>query len=67
MATARNLMVDWDCFDHRSRHSTGWKEHRFRYQWEHRVLEQEKHQKNRDRKVSKVQKNTYSFEESFSV
>ena len=35
----------------RAHHSTGWKEHKHRYQWEHNVCEKEKHQKNRARKA----------------
>lgn len=31
-------------------HSRGWKAHKNRHQWEHRVREQEKHQRNRARK-----------------
>ena len=42
---------DWDWFSGRARHSTGWKEHKYRHQWEHKVHEQEKHQKNRARKA----------------
>ena len=40
--------IDW--FRWRARHSTGWKDHKYRYQWEHKVSLKEKHQKNHDRK-----------------
>lgn len=50
--TARYVR-DWDWFRCRARHSTGWKEHKQRYQWEHKVLEREKHEKNRLRKERK--------------
>jgi len=40
--------IDW--FEWRARHSTGWKDHKYRYQWEHNVCLKEKHQKNKDRK-----------------
>ena len=42
---------DWLWF--RARHSTGWKEHKGRHQWEHTVREKEKHQKNRARKAER--------------
>ena len=42
---------DYEYFDNRGRHSTGWKTHKRRYQWEHLVREQEKHRKNRERKA----------------
>ena len=34
-----------------SRHSVGWKDYKRRHQWEHRVREQEKHRRNRERKA----------------
>ena len=40
--------IDW--FRWRARHSTGWKDHKYRYQWEHNASLKEKHQKNHDRK-----------------
>ncbi len=46
-------LMDYDWFDCRSRHSTGWKEHKCRHQWEYRVREQEKHLKNRIRKAAR--------------
>lgn len=47
------IMVDWECFDHRARHSTGWKDHKYPCQREHNVIEREKHEKNRLRKVTR--------------
>lgn len=35
--TTAKLVGDWDYFDDRARHSTGWKEHKYRRQWEHNV------------------------------
>ena len=49
MTTARNVMVDWDAFSSRSWHSTGWKEHKHKRQWEHRARLEEKRRKNRNR------------------
>ena len=37
--------IDW--FEWRARHSTGWKDHKYRHQWEHNVCLKEKHHKNR--------------------
>lgn len=48
--TTARFVDDWDWFRYRARHSTGWKEHKHRYQWEHNVIEREKHEKNRLRK-----------------
>ena len=45
-------IVDWDC-PWRANRGTGWKEHRHRYQWEHNVIEREKHEKNRLRKENR--------------
>lgn len=42
---------DLDYLWWRGHHSTGWKEHKHRHQWEHNVCEKEKHQKNRARKA----------------
>ena len=45
------IVDDFDFpYDGRSRHSTGWKHHKCRHQWEHKVREQEKHLKNHTRK-----------------
>ena len=46
-----DCVFDPDWFDYRARHSTGWKEHKHRYQWEHNVREKEKHQKSRARRA----------------
>ena len=51
LLTTARYMVDFEFFDGRAEHSTGWKERKYKHQWEHRVREQEKHQKNRDRKA----------------
>ena len=51
LLTNSRYIADPDLFDGRSRHSTGWKEHKCRHQWEHAVREREKHRKNRDRKA----------------
>ena len=56
LLTSARYLADWDNFDFRARRSTGWKEHKYRHQWEHRVREQEKHQKNRARKAKYRQK-----------
>lgn len=50
---------DPDWFDFRARHSTGWKEHKGRHQWEHNVREKEKHQKNRARRAERRGKSPY--------
>lgn len=42
---------DPDWFSFRAVHSTGWKEHKCRHQWEHGVREKEKHEKNRRRRA----------------
>ena len=49
LLTNARYMTDWEFFDDRSRHSTGWKEHKCKHQWEQKVRNKEKHQKNRDR------------------
>ena len=41
------VMSDPDLGDYRSNHSTGWKEHKYRYQWEHRIRMDEKRRRNR--------------------
>ena len=51
---------DIDYFDFRSSRSLGWKAHKCRRQWGHRVLEQEKHRKNRERKA--IRRGTYLTE-----
>lgn len=45
-------IVDWDC-PWRANRGTGWKEHKRRRQWEHNVIEREKHEKNRLRKETR--------------
>lgn len=45
-------IVDWDC-PWRANRGTGWKEHKRRRQWEHNVIEREKHEKNRLRKENR--------------
>lgn len=35
--------IDWLAW--RARHSTGWKSHKYRHQWEHKVRVKEKHMK----------------------
>ncbi len=51
LLTNARYMKDWEFFDDRSRHSTGWKEHKIEHQWEHRRREKEKHQKKHNRKA----------------
>ena len=51
LLTAAHLMDDFDWFNDRSRHSSGWKDHPCRYQWEHNVREKEKHMKNNAQKA----------------
>ena len=41
---------DIDHGDFRAFNTRGWKSHKHRYQWEHNVIEAEKHKKNRRRK-----------------
>ena len=36
---------DFDWLAWRARHSTGWKSHKYRHQWEHKVRVKEKHMK----------------------
>lgn len=59
LITTANEMIDYEFFAYRARHSTGWKEHKCRHQWEHNVREKEKHQKNRDRKA--VRRGEFGF------
>ena len=53
LLTTKSYVTDWDWFVWRSKHSTGWKEHKYAHQWEHNVREQEKHRKNRARKAER--------------
>jgi hypothetical protein len=41
----------WDDFMRQG--STGWKQHKHKKQWEHRVIEKEKHNRNKQRKANK--------------
>ena len=50
-AVVGSWINDWDWSNHRGKRSFGWKDHKCRRQWEHRVREQEKHRKNRERKA----------------
>ena len=51
VAVVGSWISDWDWPDYRGRRSTGWKDHKRRRQWEHRLREQEKHRRNRERKA----------------
>ena len=42
---------DWSSRFRQGRQGKGWKDHKRRRQWEHRLREQEKHRKNRERKA----------------
>ena len=44
---AFDMVADWDIPYFRARHTEGWKNRRCRHQWEHRVIEAEKHARNR--------------------
>lgn len=48
--TARE-MIDWDFNDIRAAGSSGWKSRKHRHQWEHRVVEAERHAANRLRRA----------------
>ena len=55
------LIGCWFMSDHtNSRHSVGWKDRKYRRQWEHRLREQEKHRRNRERRA--VRRNGYLAE-----
>ncbi len=51
LRTAARDVSDRDWFNERARRSTGWKEHKYARQWEHRVREREKHDRNSARKA----------------
>ena len=40
-------IIDWDVGSWRGRRSAGWKNRKNRRQWEHNLIEREKHEKNR--------------------
>lgn len=46
-----SLLTDWDYVAEGTRRSTGWKSRRHRRQWEHNVVERDKHDAHRRRKA----------------
>ena len=48
-----DILRDPDVDDFRGLNTKGWKAHKHAHQWEHNIIEAEKHEKNRRRKAEK--------------